>query len=170
MCLWPSVLSLWLVKTIKGDVCQIYSSCSCVSLGLHMYACGFYSEQMWASATAAKAINTCLEVFACLLLQLLLFDALWLYVLCLSKLSDIPVFKHAFNFHAHNERWALCFGNVSYHQGQYSPVSAVKDVRLTCRFTYRTIQSKLQLMEWFQSKQFHLIQNLDLNPNKNLLQ
>lgn len=62
---WPSMLSLPLVRTIKCDVCQIYNSPLRVNVCTHLHVCAFYSEQMRASATAVKAINTCLEVFVC---------------------------------------------------------------------------------------------------------
>ncbi len=95
------MLSLLFVRTIKCDVCQIYNSPLCVFACVCTYLCLFHSEQMWASAIAVKAINTCLEVFVsgCVWFAataVVICFALCLYM-CLCELSDIlDLFMHSY--------------------------------------------------------------------------
>lgn len=105
---WPSVLSLLLVRTIKCDVCQIYNSPLCVFVCVCTHSCLFDSEQMWTSAVAVKAINTCLEVFVrgCVWFSApaVVIGCVLCFYTHLCKMSDILDFKYTFVFMRHG-RW-----------------------------------------------------------------
>ena len=112
---WPSMLSLLLVRTIKRDVCQIYNSPLCVFVCVCTYICLFHSEQMWASAIAVKAINTCLEVLVHGCVCFPATDVVICCVFCLyirlCKLSDILDFKYTCVIMRHRESLTVSLFN-----------------------------------------------------------